>query len=104
MMNNENDLPEGMEFDDEFWEEYDKFREVPSHYLPVEDKDFLYRDPVSGAIINTNKSALDDYLSASEKRAVQRKKIEDLQSEVSSMKSDVGQIKAMLKQLLERPL
>lgn len=104
MMNNENNLPEGMEFDQEFWEEYDKLREVPAHYLPVEDKDFLYRDPESGAIINTNKSALEDYLSASEKRAIQRKKIEDLQSEVSSMKSDVGQIKAMLKQLLERPL
>jgi hypothetical protein len=103
MMNPNDDLPEGMEFDSEFWEEYDKESEVPSHLVPVEDKDFLYRDPSSGAIINTNKMALNDYLSAAEKRALQRKKVDSLQSEVSSMKTDISQIKQLLQQLLERP-
>lgn len=102
-MNEEHDLPEGMEYDPEFWEEYEEERGVPSHLLPVEDKDFLYRDPNSGAIINTNKMALKDYLTAAEKRALQRKKVDDLQSEVTSMKTDIGQIKQLLQQLLERP-
>lgn len=83
-------------------EEVDELEELKKKgYVPVEDKDDLVRDPVSGAIINKNKSAYENYLSASEKRANQRKKVDDLQTEVSSMKSDVTQIKQLLQQLLE---
>lgn len=83
-------------------EEVDELEELKKKgYVPVEDKDDLVRDPVSGAIINKNKSAYESYLSASEKRANQRKKVDDLQTEVSSMKSDVTQIKQLLQQLLE---
>ena len=84
-------------------EEEDEFEELKRKgYVPVEDKDDLVRDPSTGAIINKNKRAYEDYLSASEKRALQRKKIDDLQTEVTSMKSDVNQIKDLLLQLLEK--
>lgn len=83
-------------------EEVDELEELKKKgYVPVQDKDDLVRDPVTGAIINKNKSAYENYLSASEKRANQRKKVDDLQTEVSSMKSDVTQIKQLLQQLLE---
>ena len=83
-------------------EEADELEELKKKgYVPVQDKDDLVRDPVTGAIINKNKSAYENYLSASEKRANQRKKVDDLQTEVSSMKSDVTQIKQLLQQLLE---
>lgn len=83
-------------------EEVDELEELKKKgYVPVQDKDDLVRDPTTGAIINKNKSAYENYLSASEKRANQRKKVDDLQTEVSSMKSDVTQIKQLLQQLLE---
>lgn len=83
-------------------EEVDELEELKKKgYVPVQDKDDLVRDPATGAIINKNKSAYENYLSASEKRANQRKKVDDLQTEVSSMKSDVTQIKQLLQQLLE---
>jgi len=83
-------------------EEVDELEELKKKgYVPVQDKDDLVRDPATGAIINKNKSAYESYLSASEKRANQRKKVDDLQTEVSSMKSDVTQIKQLLQQLLE---
>jgi hypothetical protein len=99
MMNDDYDEEEAFDL---LPEEVDELEELKKKgYVPVQDKDDLVRDPVTGAIINKNKSAYENYLSASEKRANQRKKVDDLQTEVSSMKSDVTQIKQLLQQLLE---
>lgn len=99
MMYNDYDDEEGFDLLPEEIEELDLLKE--KGYEPVKDKEDLVRDPSTGAIINKNKRAYEDYLSAADKRANQRKKVDDLQTEVSSMKSDVTQIKQLLQQFLE---
>ena len=43
-------------------EEVDELEELKKKgYVPVQDKDDLVRDPVTGAIINKNKSAYENY-------------------------------------------
>jgi len=99
MMYNDYDEEEGFDLLPEEIDELDLLKE--KGYEPVENKEDLVRDPATGAIINKNKRAYEDYLNAADKRANQRKKVDDLQTEVSSMKSDVTQIKQLLQQFLE---
>lgn len=64
-------------------------------YIPVEGHPGLYRDPITNAIINTDKSKARIAREAREK-AIQR------EQDIENLKSDVHEIKNLLKQLLER--
>jgi hypothetical protein len=65
--------------------------------VPVEGNSALFRDPSSGAIINTNESAAKASLNARERVKAQAQDIKDL-------KSDMNEIKDLLITLLkERP-
>lgn len=63
--------------------------------LKVEDHDDLVKDTVSGAVINVDDIALDR--ARRRKEAAARKS-----SEIEMLKSDVAEIKSLLKQLLDR--
>lgn len=63
--------------------------------LQVEDNSNLYRDTSSGAIINTNK------LGAQISRDARAKILED-KNRIIKLESEMGEIKALLKQLLEK--
>ena len=65
--------------------------------VPVEGKSSLFRDPSSGAIINTNESAAKASLSARQRVKAQEQDIKDL-------KSDMNEIKDLLTTLLKERL
>ena len=53
----------------------------------------LYRDENSGAIINTDSMAYNQYVNSLEQRDLQKK-------EISDIKNDIDEIKSLLKNLL----
>jgi len=71
------------------------FKNHSSRLIPVEGHPGLYRDSTSNAIINTNNKEI-------EKRRAARAKIAAEKQELEQLKSDVSEIKGLLKQLLER--
>ena len=68
--------------------------------IPVEGREGWYRDPDSNAIVNCNVSEYDNYMAAYKRRETKEKKMTTLQDEVSELKSDIGEIKNLLKSLL----
>ena len=70
--------------------------------IPVKDHDKWFRDEQSGSINCTDGSVYSQYMKAH--RADQRKEkdFNTLQNEVSELKSDVSEIKALLLQLANK--
>ncbi len=60
--------------------------------IKVEGHQNLYRDEISGAIINTDSSAYNQYVFSLEKNRVQKE-------EMAKMKTDIDEIKSLLKLL-----
>ncbi len=63
-------------------------------HLKVKDQDHLYRDVNSGAIINTDNSAFEKY-----KRS--KLKFQNMEHELNYLKSEISEIKNLLKQLVQ---
>lgn len=63
--------------------------------IPVENKPGLFRDPVSGAIINTDTTGA---LAARKARAKALQRDQELQD----LKEEVSELKSLIKQLIER--
>ena len=61
------------------------------------DEDYVYRDPSSKALLNTN---IDEYLLFKSKRA-RDKMIDDVIKDVDSLKQDISEIKSMLMSVLK---
>lgn len=68
--------------------------------IPVEDNPGLFRDEVSGAIINKNKSDFDIYVSSRKKMRTKAQRIETLETKVDNLTNDIGDIKSMLQSLV----
>jgi hypothetical protein len=65
--------------------------------IPVEGENYLFRDAESNAIINTNKTGYDSYIS--------RKKFQDNEKQrLDYLESEIGEIKSLLKALAERSI
>ena len=60
--------------------------------IKVDGHQNLYRDEISGAIINTDSSAYNQYVSSLEKSRIQKE-------EMAKMKNDIDEIKSLLKLL-----
>lgn len=58
----------------------------------------LYRDS-TGAIINTNKSGYDRYMATRNKLNTDKERIQNLETKVDSLSSDISDIKNLLIQL-----
>ena len=59
----------------------------------------LIRDPLTNAIINTNKNAHEEYISRRQQKQKESNKMETLESEVASLKDDLNEIKSLLRRL-----
>ena len=68
--------------------------------IPVEDNPGLFRDEVSGAIINKNKSDFDIYVSSRKRMRSKAERINDLEAKVDNLTNDIGDIKSMLQSLV----
>ena len=71
-----------------------------SDYIKVDSDSDLVRDTNSNAIINNNKTEFDKFLRLSEKKYKEKKEFENLKSDVNSMKTDLEEIKSLLKSIV----
>lgn len=71
-------------------------------YLKVEGHSDLYRDPKTGAIINTNKSEFEVYSKAQKLRMTDKQRINTLENDISQIQSELTDIKLLLQKLLEK--
>ena len=67
--------------------------------IPVEGKEGLFRDPKTDAIIMINR---DEIEKRKRLKAIKRKQRLEQQQEVQDLKNEVGELKDMLRQLLEK--
>ena len=68
---------------------------------PVKDHRNLARDTDSGAIVNIDRSAYLNALERHKNKEKQKKTIEDNTKDINSIKTEVSEIKTMLKILIE---
>tara|TARA_Y100000015_G_scaffold9458_1_gene8975 strand:- start:336 stop:554 length:219 start_codon:yes stop_codon:yes gene_type:complete len=61
----------------------------------------LIRDPVTNAIINTNKSKYEEYISRRDIKKSETQKVQDLEDELSCIKDDLNEIKSLLKEIIK---
>ena len=66
-----------------------------SKYIKIENEQDLVKDSDTGAILNTNLDSLSAY-------KAKRKKDAEMQNRVDKIENDIGDIKSMLKELLNK--
>jgi hypothetical protein len=69
-------------------------------YLKVEGYTHLYRDPKTNSIINTNMSEYQEYVLRKNMKNEENQKIQNLDADIANMKSDIGEIKNLLRSLI----
>lgn len=70
------------------------------NYIKVEGHDGLVRDPLTGAILNTNKGDYESYVQARNYALSRENEISRQSEEINNIKQDVSEIKDLLLQLL----
>lgn len=69
-------------------------------YLQVEGHSHLKRDPKTNSIVNTNMTEYQEYLSKRNKKIEESKKVNNLETDIASMKGDIDEIKNLLRSLI----
>jgi hypothetical protein len=69
-------------------------------YLKVDGHTHLYRDPKTNSIINRNMSEYQEYVSRKNIKNEENQKIQNLDADIANMKSDIGEIKNLLRSLI----
>ena len=68
--------------------------------IPVEKHSELFRDSVTGAIVNKSKSEFKRYSNTRNKMLSKEERINHLEQKVDNLSSDIGDIKSMLQSFL----
>ena len=71
-----------------------------SNYIPVEGNSDLVRDPKTDQIINTNENAYRQYISQRKKRQLEKEKSLNIEEDLANLKSEMNEIKSLLKELV----
>jgi hypothetical protein len=71
-------------------------------YIPVNGHPGLVRDAKSGAILNINKTEMQKARDRKHKQQAQIAEYEELKSDVSQLKNDIGDIKDLLTKLVDK--
>ena len=69
-------------------------------YYKVKDHNDLVRDPKSGSIINVNSMDYQRYIANREVRTEDSQKVENVEQDLANLKSEIGEIKSLLKELV----
>ena len=69
-------------------------------YIKVKDHEHLVRDTQSNCIINRNKAEYDEYLARRKLKQSEKNKVENLEKDLSIMKSELDEIKNLLRSLV----
>lgn len=70
--------------------------------IKVEGHPDLIRDSSSKAIVNKNIDEYKAYMMANKRRASEKDRINNIESDLSSLKGEINEIKDLLKQLVSR--
>tara|TARA_R100000742_G_C4248500_1_gene67093 strand:+ start:596 stop:808 length:213 start_codon:yes stop_codon:yes gene_type:complete len=70
---------------------------MTDNLIPVEGENYLFRDTKSNAIINTNSSDYNSYISRKQFQQSEKERLDNLESEI-------GEIKSLLKSLAQRSI
>ena len=71
-----------------------------SNFIKVEGSDHLVRDRNTNQIINTNVSAYEQYISHRKRRKLEKEKSLSVEEDLASLKSEMNEIKSLLKELV----
>ena len=71
-------------------------------YIKVKSDVSLVRDVNSNAIISKNQSEFDKFLKLSEKKYAEKKKFDNMRSDLDSLKQDMDEIKTLLKNIMNK--
>ena len=67
--------------------------------IPVDGNKSLFRDPQTNAIINTKKSEYESYIMRRKMHTSEQERIESIEDDLGSIKSDIDEIKFLLRRL-----
>ena len=71
-------------------------------YLKVENDKTHVRDMESNAIVNRNKGEFDKFMTLSQKKYEEKKKFDDMRSDLNSLKQDLDEIKTILRNIMNK--
>jgi len=66
----------------------------------IKDHQDFVKDPDTNSIVNTNKSEYKKYIISRNLKKQKVEKVQNIEDEVANMKSDISEIKSLLKELL----
>jgi uncharacterized membrane protein len=69
--------------------------------IPVEGFESLHRDSNTNAIVNTNKQEYEAYLARKNTSKNQKQKIDSMEDELKNVKTELDEIKSMLRVLID---
>ena len=72
------------------------------NYLKVKSEDSLVRDVNSNAIVNQNKDEFDKFLELSQRKYEEKRKFDNMRSDLDSLKQDMNEIKTLLKNIMDK--
>ena len=73
---------------------------MKKEYVKVSGHSDLVRDPETNSIINKNKSEYNEYMMRKNIKSEENQKVQTIEDEVASIKSDVNEIKFLLRELI----
>ena len=73
-----------------------------SKHIRVKSDVSLVRDVDSNAIISKNQSEFDKFLKLSQKKYEEKKKFDDMRSDLDSLKQDMDEIKTLLRNIMDK--
>ena len=71
-------------------------------HIKVKSDVSLVRDIDSNAIINRNQSEFDKFIKLSEKKYAEKKKFDNMRSDLDSLKQDMDEIKTLLRNIMDK--
>lgn len=69
--------------------------------LSVDGHPDLYRDPISGAIINNNQNEYDNYIKSYRSRMNEKQRLSNMEYDLDNIKHELDEIKGLLKLLCD---
>ena len=71
-------------------------------YVKVKSDISHVRDNDSNAIISKNQSEFDKFIKLSEKKYAEKKKFDNMRSDLDSLKQDMDEIKTLLRNIMDK--
>jgi hypothetical protein len=69
-------------------------------YIKVKDKDHLFRDSQSEGIVSDDYKSYNQYIENYKRKYNENKKVLEIESDLNNLKSDINEIKTLLRSLV----